>query len=705
MKRLSTLLIILLCSISAWAQQTERERPCGTVEEWQRQVQQDPETQRRHDALEEWTRNFVNNANNPGSRGGQDDDSVLVIPVVFHVMHNFGAENISYAQIEDGVRIMNEYYSFGNPDTGQISATFRPLAANIRFEFRLARIDPNGNCTIGVTRTQTDLTDEGDNRLKSLIRWPSNRYLNIWVCNSIASGAAAYANYPGSNPSVDGIVASDSYVGQIGTAANNTYGRRTLAHEAGHWFNLMHTWGNSNESGLPSNCGIDDGVADTPNTIGSTDQGGCDLNRHTCGEAMPDNVENMMDYSGCRRMFTMGQKARMRAAAYSSTGGRNNLWSQNNLVAAGVETRGSIPVCAPTLSLPPIAYRICPGVDVRYQATISNAPEAAVSYRWELPGSSQPTSTDMSPEVTYATPGIYSVRLRIANAAGADSAAVENSIVVRNPNAIYAPGDSETFAGNSFPIVSDTASHFWEIESSDGNIGWERNLTAGFGDSASLQSNLRNLASDNVYSALTPAFDLTNVVRPAYLVFRYSSAKSIPIPADELSVYASFNCGQAWNVLSRRNAGTSPNLYTQPSAVAGSYTPQPSHFVEAKLSVHNYVGRPSVRFKFEMAVGGGGNAFFLDNVKVIGAPVGVDERFLLQDVEIAPNPSSTLVEVNLPSWPETKPVRYELISPLGQRVKAGRSDGNRFTMDVSALSAGVYMLQLEGQKMQRLIVD
>ena len=69
----------------------------------------------------------------------------------------------------------------------------------------------------------------------------------------------------------------------------------------------------------------DDGVEDTPNTIGNTD---CDIGAASCGSL--DNVQNYMDYSNCSSMFTTGQKDRMLATMCSDVAGRNHIWSAEN---------------------------------------------------------------------------------------------------------------------------------------------------------------------------------------------------------------------------------------------------------------------------------------------------------------------------------------------------------------------------------------
>ena len=264
------------------------------------------------------------------SRGRQDHE-LYVIPVVFHVIHDNGPENISTVQIQDAMDILNRDFRKLNPDTSQIVAGFVDVAADIDVEFRLAKRDPQGNCHSGINRIESDLTYAGDNEMKQLINWPRESYLNVYVAAE-AGGAAGYTNYPSNwGAGTDGIVLKHEYVGSIGTG--NPYRSRTLTHECGHWLNLPHTWGSSNNPNQPDNCDVDDGVEDTPLCLGSP-VGFCDPERTTCGSL--DNVQNYMEYSYCSRMYTTGQRARMRAALNSSTADRNQLWTPQNLEDTGV---------------------------------------------------------------------------------------------------------------------------------------------------------------------------------------------------------------------------------------------------------------------------------------------------------------------------------------------------------------------------------
>ena len=161
-------------------------------------------------------------------------EEVLIIPIVFHISHFTGPENISTAQIYDAVDVLNTNMRALNDNIGDVIPEFEDLVADIEIEFRLAQRDPQGNCHPGINRVVSELTYAGDYEMKQLIQWPRNKYLNVWVCED-AAGAAGYTQYPQwvqGSPEEDGIVIQHRYTGSIGTS--NAYRSRTLTHEVGH---------------------------------------------------------------------------------------------------------------------------------------------------------------------------------------------------------------------------------------------------------------------------------------------------------------------------------------------------------------------------------------------------------------------------------------------------------------------------------------
>lgn len=281
-----------------------------------------PKNNNKHHELEKFTREFRN------SNAFRSNQNIL-IPVVFHVVHDNGEENISDAQIHEAMVQLNEDFAATNPELADVDPNFETLVADVGFEFRLADLDPNGEPTTGINRIQSELTYNGsDLALKQMVQWDPTMYLNIWVVHSSDGGnGSAFAYYPadveGSGSIYDGVVSSYWAVGRTETAVWTHY--KILTHEVGHWANLKHTWGDQSNNQSTDGCSYDDGVEDTPNTIGNT---GCDTEAVSCGTQ--DNVQNYMDYSNCSSMFTKGQSDRMIAALNSDVGGRNNLWTPAN---------------------------------------------------------------------------------------------------------------------------------------------------------------------------------------------------------------------------------------------------------------------------------------------------------------------------------------------------------------------------------------
>ena len=208
-------------------------------------------------------------------------EAVLTLPIVFHILHLDGAENISDAQILDAVEVLNRDYAKLNPDTINIVNGFDTIAANCRIQFKLATKDPLGNCTNGIERIRTIETLQGDNGSK-LNQWPRERYINVWTVARINSGAAGYSQYPSAvideeSARADGVLILHDYIGRVGTGGEGR--SRALTHEIGHFLDLAHLWGSTNSPEVA--CG-EDGVDDTPVTAGHSS---CALNDFSCSAA------------------------------------------------------------------------------------------------------------------------------------------------------------------------------------------------------------------------------------------------------------------------------------------------------------------------------------------------------------------------------------------------------------------------------------
>lgn len=268
--------------------------------------------------------------------------TVVKIPVVVHVLHHNAAQNISDDQIQSQIAVLNRDFRKLNADVAKTPPPFQQFLADAMIEFELAVKDPDGQPTNGVTRTNTpiavfrqDSNDpnrqiiELDRKIKraaggGATAWPADRYLNIWVCD-MDRNPLGYAQFPGGAANTDGVVIDYKAFGATGTAEVPYNLGRSATHEIGHWFDLLHIWGDDNMG-----CSGSDSVEDTPNQAGSN--GGMPTFPHVSCNNGPngDMFMNFMDYTddAGMNMFTAGQVERMTA---SLNGPRASLLSSDGL--------------------------------------------------------------------------------------------------------------------------------------------------------------------------------------------------------------------------------------------------------------------------------------------------------------------------------------------------------------------------------------
>ena len=282
-----------------------------------------PELKKRHEDFQKIIQLYRKNDNSKLRIQAE----IIKIPVVVHVIHNkvdriIGGSknsNISDQQIFSQIKVLNEDF---RREIGTLGFNDLEAGADMEIEFFLAQEDPDGSPSSGITRTfynKTNFNIFNDlDLVSSLSYWDSNKYLNIWVMD-FSGLYLGYGEFPGA--AVDGLELEDApektdgvfidyevFGRQIGTATANIYGYgRTLTHEIGHWFGLLHTWGDAR-------CG-DDYCDDTPVAERENDSETCRPIFSRCdGVSSRNMIENYMDYTpdSCMNVFTMDQKVRVR---------------------------------------------------------------------------------------------------------------------------------------------------------------------------------------------------------------------------------------------------------------------------------------------------------------------------------------------------------------------------------------------------------
>lgn len=149
-------------------------------------------------SIEQFTKTFTDNYN-PASRA-----AVVTLPVVVHVLYRNSTENISTAQINSQIAVLNADFRKMNSNFSSTPSAFQGIPADCEIEFCLASVDPLGNTTTGITRTSTTVAGIGNtNNWYSTSNggkdsWDVTKYINIWVCNTGSGGLLGFATIPGS---------------------------------------------------------------------------------------------------------------------------------------------------------------------------------------------------------------------------------------------------------------------------------------------------------------------------------------------------------------------------------------------------------------------------------------------------------------------------------------------------------------------------
>jgi hypothetical protein len=596
---------------------------CGTDSVYEELVRQDPQIALNRAKLNDFVREYIQR--NPK----RSDDEVYVIPVVFHVVHEYGVENVSYEYIQAAIDQMNRDYRKMRADTSSIKDEFKPIAADTKIEFRLARKDPNGNCTMGVTRTYSSSTNHGDEGTKYIAgSWDNSKYLNVWTVKSMSrSGVAGYSYYPGTaSDELDGIILLYNYID------------RALTHEAGHYLGLPHPWGSTNSPGEADNCEIDDGIEDTPNTIGHTS---CALNAVTCGSL--DNVQNFMDYSYCYRMFTNGQAAVMRATLNSTASNRDNLWTAENRLATGTDDDHIDEECSPIADFNQNKKMICTGGTVTYNDHTYNT--TSIDYRlWNFEGGSPNWSNDEMPVVVYNTGGTFATELHVENGVDDNTYRREKSIRVYDKADGYGLPYFEGFESPTFPQISGNSANDFYVENYNPNhpdewseYGWNEEswFLTDYGYSGKCAKIRNAFATAKKTKLYLPNVRIDDDSASIYVSFKVAAAKDPDSQfSDVLMVYGSTTCGDSLTFLHTYSGSRLITSY--------QYDPQVFFPDDNEWKTISFEVRPTklhgqnFRLVFE-STNVSGNTIYIDDVMISNKPLSVEMQNE-SSLSVYPNP-------------------------------------------------------------------
>ncbi|RYJ51159.1 zinc metalloprotease [Flavobacterium petrolei] len=276
-------------------------RGCASQEVLAAQMKADPTLALRMNKIDAFTEKAM--------LSGRLVNGKVEIPVVVNVLYRTAAENISLAQIQSQIDVLNKDFNALNSDYSSVPTLFSGVKANVGITFVLQNVVRKSTST-----SSWSTNDAMKKSAKGIAPTTPTTVLNMWSCN-LGGGILGYAQFPGGASATDGVVIDNNAFGSTGTAAAPFNLGRTATHEVGHWMNLRHIWGDAT-------CGSDL-VSDTPTHNDANYGIPAYPHYSTCTGTPVEMTMNYMDYTddAGMYMFSNGQKSRM-AALFVSGGAR-----------------------------------------------------------------------------------------------------------------------------------------------------------------------------------------------------------------------------------------------------------------------------------------------------------------------------------------------------------------------------------------------
>jgi hypothetical protein len=640
-------LALLLAFTSIYLNTIAQHKHCGSTH--QQQLLNSKLSTSELSQLELLRQAINDKVNDPNYEQKQNRAATYTIPVVVHILHTYTQGNISDAQVFDAIRILNEDYQKMNADTSSVVSAFINAIGNASIEFKLARKDPQGNCTNGIDRIYTAKAGFASDEAK-INQWDRNKYLNIWVANDISNGAAGYAylatSFQSSNANgyIDGIVIHNNYFGSIGTGSPSL--SRALTHEVGHFLDLLHPWGGSNNPGVA--CG-DDGVNDTPKTQGFTS---CTLNNaQICTAGVTENVQNFMDYSYCSRMFTKGQCTKMKTIITSNIGGRGNLNSAANRQFTGMDLPPS--KCGPKADFYTNKMFTCLGSSNNIVFTDASFGDDNITYTWQVPNGNITTSTSKNITTYFNTPGWQSITHGASTANGSSSITKSTRLYISDPNVKYGIGYWQGFEASQKPDE-------WPLFNVyDNQLKWTL-VPHGRMGGVCAKLNTRDTRTDpnlkevdtydgDIDEIISPAFDLTGAAAPKLGFFTSGGREAFSqfSPTDELIIYYSKNCGTSWTQMAKITENGSNNLLNKSAQLTTFVPTTTSDWAARQFAIPATAISNTTYFKIRYKASNAGNDFFLDDITVSNWATDIADNTKTEAIlALYPNPSNGNVTIN-----------------------------------------------------------
>lgn len=691
----------LLISLLFWFDlQSQTIHRCGTMEHFEAMKAQDPLLEKKISEK----RAFLNQSQKNFRSARKQSGGVDTIPVVIHVVWNKAVQNISYAQIFSQMDALNADYQRMNADTIKTPLPFLSYAGRLPLYFKLAQTDPDGNPSSGIVRIQTHHSsfENFSDDIKYTKRgghdaWDPSRYLNIWV-SYLSSGLLGYSVFPDAgSPDSWGAAINYTAFGTIGTVAAPFDKGRTLTHELGHCFSLLHVWGDDNGA-----CSGTDQISDTPNQSDAS-YGKLTFPRFDACSPSGNGIMfmNFMDYTDdvCMNMFTKEQADRMiktvnqyyfpllnDSVLYPPVQKSNSARLSKILTPASLSCSNSF---RPSVLLKNTGKDTLHSLQFHY--TIDGN---SFNYDWN---GSVPANKDqtISLPLMNVNGGLHLLKIYSNHPNGiSDTVAARDTLLYNFTVDSVASALSLPYAESFERGIPSNIS----IVNPDHSIGWALANYAASDSSNCIYLNSYNYSDKGqVDEYRLPALDLSKGQPKLtfFLAYKMFDDPSLNPVTDTLSILLSSDCGNSFTEIFKKYA---LELVTSSSVTSTfEFRPEGNEWRQFVVDLSPYSSSTHAILAFRN-ISGFQNQMYIDQIMVGNTPLAISQPRVIENPGLFPNPASKAVNLSYTLLAETS-IGIEVYDITGrclQSLRGQRSFG-KHTETLNAqgsLLPGIYFVKI-----------
>lgn len=619
-------------------------RTCATDEVMERLFATDPQARERYQRNQQMLDQEIQKL-----RINQQNrvQAIVTVPVVVHILYS-NPSQVTDATVQNQIDTLNWFYgAMSSTDSLRVYTPFRTTYGRSDIRFCMAQRTPTNLPTNGIERVTTSVTFDGSVHPSTIVpAWDPTKYLNIWVVNMGSSGILGYSYLPGTFTPTDqrnGLVTDYRAFGSNASYLFTLYNKgRTAVHEIGHYFNLLHPWGNG---GSNPSCTGSDLCSDTPPTNGPTF--GCPspdvLN--TCSPTAPGVMwQNHMDYAddACMFLFTMQQTARMNTAITSSPDRVGlttsngcvplSLTADNANISAIVTPAAGFITCDPTVPLTVTLRNFGSNALTSVTITVTRNATTVQTFNWTGNLASL-ASVNVPLNAVPLVLGANSIQV---------CTSLPNGVPDSDPSNDCATVSVTRGAGGALPLVEGFESTTfpptgWIRNNPDNGITWQR-ITSNVSHSGTARAYVDHFnytTAGQTDDLRTPPYSIGTA--DSLWVSWWAAYRGFPgFPFDFFQVMVSSDCGQTFQIVYNARNDTA---FVAPDGVSPTTTAiyNPSNvdqWVKKSINLSSFIPNGNVQVQFR-AINQWGNNVHLDDINI--------------DKKIFPNNDAGVIAISKPT--------------------------------------------------------